>query len=68
VQAEITNKVMFTSPNAAARAFIRPEVLANPLAFPPDDYLLTKAQFYKTRSSDTRRLITRSFTKFKSGV
>jgi ABC-type Fe3+ transport system substrate-binding protein len=35
VQAAITNKVMFTSPNAAARPLIRPEVLANMLAFPP---------------------------------
>jgi putrescine transport system substrate-binding protein len=68
VQAAITNKVMFTSPNAAARKFIRPDVLANLLAFPPDDYLATKAQFYEVRRSDTRRTMTRAFTKFKSGV
>lgn len=68
IQAEITNKVMFTSPNAAARAFIRPEVLANPIAFPPDDYLLTKAQLYEVRRNDTRRTMTRLFTTFKSGL
>jgi putrescine transport system substrate-binding protein len=68
VQAAITNKVMFTSPNAAARPLIRPEVLANMLAFPPEDYLATKAQFYEVRRSDTRRLMTRLFTKFKSGL
>jgi putrescine transport system substrate-binding protein len=68
VQAEITNKVMFTSPNLAARKFIRPEVLANPIAFPDDDYLANKAQFYEVRRNDTRRLMTRLFTKFKSGL
>jgi putrescine transport system substrate-binding protein len=68
VQAEITNKVMFTSPNLAARKFIRPEVLDNPIAFPPDEYLLTKAQMYEVRRSDTRRTMTRLFTNFKSGL
>ena len=68
VQAAITNKVMFTSPNLAARKLIRPEVLDNPLAYPPDDYLATKAQFYEVRRSDTRRTMTRLFTKFKSGL
>jgi putrescine transport system substrate-binding protein len=68
VQAAITNKVMFTSPNLAARKFIKPEVLANPIAFPPDDYLATKAQFYEVRKADTRRVMTRLYTKFKSGL
>jgi putrescine transport system substrate-binding protein len=68
VQAEITNQVMFTSPNLAARAFIRADVLANVIAFPPDEYLATKAQFYEVRRSDTRRTLTRLFTKFKSGI
>ncbi|MFO1338153.1 MAG: extracellular solute-binding protein [Burkholderiaceae bacterium] len=68
VQAAITNRVMFTSPNAAAKALLKPEVLANPIANPPDDYLATKAQFYEVRRSDTRRLMTRLFTKFKSGL
>ena len=68
VQAEITNKVMFTSPNLAARPFINPDVLANPIAFPPGDYLSTKAQFYELRKSDIRRVMTRLFTKLKSGL
>ena len=68
VQAAITNKVMFTSPNLAARAFIHADVLANTIAFPPDDYMATKAQFYEVRRSDTRRTLTRLFTKFKSGI
>jgi putrescine transport system substrate-binding protein len=68
VQAAITNKVMFTSPNLAARKFIKPEVLANPIAFPPDEYLSSKAQFYEVRKSDIRRVMTRLYTKFKSGL
>jgi putrescine transport system substrate-binding protein len=68
VQAEITNKVMFTSPNLAARQFIRADVLANAIAFPPDEYLATKARFYEARRNDTRRVMTRYFTKFKSGL
>ena len=68
VQAEITNKVMFTSPNLAARAFVHPDVLANAIAFPPDDYLAHRVQFYEVRTRDTRRTMTRLYTKFKSGI
>lgn len=68
VQAEITNKVMFTSPNLAARQFVHPDVLANAIAFPPDDYLAHRVQFYEVRTRDTRRTMTRLYTKFKSGV
>jgi putrescine transport system substrate-binding protein len=68
VQAEITNKVMFTSPNLAARKFVRPDVLANLVAFPPDDYMATKVQFYEVRRQETRRTMTRLFTKLKSGI
>jgi putrescine transport system substrate-binding protein len=68
VQAEITNDTMFTSPNLAARQYINPDVLANKIAFPPDAYLSSKAQFYQVRSNATRRLMTRAFTKLKSGL
>lgn len=68
VQAEITNKVMFTSPNLAARQFISPDVLANQIAFPPPDYMATKAQFYELRRNDIRRVMTRLFTKLKTGL
>jgi putrescine transport system substrate-binding protein len=68
VQAAITNKVMFTSPNTAARKFVKADVLANAIAFPPDDYIATKAQFYEVRRQETRRAMTRLFTKFKSGL
>jgi len=67
VQAEITNYTMFTSPNLAARKFIDADVLANKIAFPPDEYLSSKAQFYQVRSNAIRRVMTRAFTKIKSG-
>lgn len=68
VQAEITNYTMFASPNLAARKFIDPDVLANKIAFPPDAYLSSKAQFYQVRNNATRRAMTRAFTKLKSGL
>lgn len=68
VQAEITNYTMFASPNLAARKLIDPDVLANKIAFPPDAYLSSKAQFYQVRSNATRRVMTRAFTKLKSGL
>jgi hypothetical protein len=43
-------------------------VLPAPVAFPPDDYLLNKAQLYEVRRSDTRRAMTRLFMGFKSGL
>ena len=36
--------------------------------FPPDDYLAHRVQFYEVRTRDTRRTMTRLYTKFKSGV
>lgn len=68
VQAEITNYTMFASPNLAARKFIDPDVLANKIAFPPDAYLSSKAQFYQVRNNSIRRVMTRAFTKLKSGL
>jgi putrescine transport system substrate-binding protein len=68
VQAEITNKVMFMSPNLAARKFINKDALANPIAFPPSVYLKTKAHFYEPRKGDIRRIMNRLFTNFKTGL
>lgn len=67
VQAEITNYTMFASPNLAAHKYIDPDVLANKIAFPPDAYLGSKAQFYQVRNKATRRVMTRAFTKIKTG-
>jgi putrescine transport system substrate-binding protein len=67
IAAEIANKVMYASPNRAARKFIRPELLASPITFPPPDYLRHKAYFYEPRSMETRRLMTRLFARLKSG-
>ena len=37
--AEIANGTGYSSPNLAARAFIRPDLLANEAAYPPRDAL-----------------------------
>jgi putrescine transport system substrate-binding protein len=68
VQAEITNKMLFMSPNLAARKFIDKDALANPIAFPPSEYLKTKAHFYEPRRSDIRRIMNRLFTNFKTSL
>ena len=59
---------MFTSPSLAARKYLDPDALSNKIAFPPDEYLANKAQFYQVRSNATRRVMTRAFTKLKSGL
>ncbi len=50
------------------RAFVHADVLANVIAFPPDDYLAHRVRFHEVRSRDTRRTMTRLYTTFKSGV
>jgi spermidine/putrescine transport system permease protein len=39
VSGQNTNKTGYATPNLAARQFIRPELLANPALFPPDESL-----------------------------
>lgn len=68
VQAEITSKVMFMSPNQAARKFMKKEALENPIVSPPKEYLRTKAYMYEPRRNDIRRVMTRLFTKLKTGL
>jgi putrescine transport system substrate-binding protein len=67
VHGSLTNKVMYANPNAASRPHIRPEVASNPTVFlsaadmarmvPPDAI-----------NNDLRRLMTRTFTSFKTGL
>jgi putrescine transport system substrate-binding protein len=67
VHASLTNKVFYANPNAASKAFVKPEVASNPTVFlapadmgrmiPPDSL-----------NNDLRRLMTRTFTSFKTGL
>jgi putrescine transport system substrate-binding protein len=68
IAAEIANEVLCTSPNRAARKFIKPDLLNEPMTFPPDEYLKNKEYFYEVRSNETRRVMTRLFAKLKTGT
>jgi putrescine transport system substrate-binding protein len=67
VHASLTNKVFYANPNTASRQHVRPEVASNPTVFlsaedmarmvPPDAI-----------NNDMRRLMTRTFTSFKTGL
>jgi putrescine transport system substrate-binding protein len=67
VHAGLTNKVFYANPNAASKAFVKPEVANNPTVF------LSAADMAKmvppdSLNNDLRRLMTRTFTSFKSGL
>ena len=53
VGARISNYTQFTTPNAAAKKFIDPELLKNPAIYPPDE-LLSRLEFLKDLGRDTR--------------
>jgi len=67
VHASLSNKVFYANPNLDSKKFIRPEVANNPTVFlapadmarmvPPDSI-----------NNDLRRLMTRTFTSFKTGL
>ncbi|WP_428240586.1 extracellular solute-binding protein [Gynuella sp.] len=64
VSADITNYVMYGSPNMAAREFIEPEILADPGIFPVAG---TKLFTFKTLPKKIDRIRTRSWTKVRTG-
>jgi putrescine transport system substrate-binding protein len=67
VHAGLTNKVFYANPNAASKAQVKPEVANNPTVF------LSAADMAKmippdSLNNDLRRLMTRTFTSFKTGL
>lgn len=67
VHASITNKVYYANPNKASRAFVKPEVVNNPTVFLSDADMKRMAT-PDSLSNDLRRLMTRTFTSFKTGI
>ena len=65
VHASLTNAVFYANPNKAARAFVKPE-LANDKAVFPDEAALKTMILPGVPDAATRRLITRTFTNFKT--
>ena len=67
VHAGLTNKVFYAGPNLAARPFIRPDIANDRTVFPADEDMRRMAT-PDVLSSEVRRLSTRIFTTFKSGI
>jgi putrescine transport system substrate-binding protein len=67
VNAGLVNTVFYANPVPAARQFIRPEVANNPTVFlaPADMARMVPPQ---PINNDIRRLMTRTFTSFKTGL
>jgi putrescine transport system substrate-binding protein len=67
VQASLTNKVFYANPNTASLKFVRKEIADNKTVFlAPED--LNRMVAPEAVPADTRRLITRTFTRFKTGM
>ncbi len=67
VHAAITNKVFYANPNAASRPLVKPEVANNPTVFLSEkDMKLMAAP--DSLPNDLRRLMTRTYTSFKTGL
>ena len=67
VAAGLTNKVFYANANAESRKFVKPEVANNPTVFlPPAE--LNKMVAPDSLNNDLRRLMTRTYTSFKTGL
>ena len=55
IQGEETNYNFYATPNEAAKAFVEPEMLADPAIFPPED-VIAKLERRRTRRGNTQRI------------
>jgi putrescine transport system substrate-binding protein len=67
VHASLTNKVFYANPNLESKKFIKPEVASNPTVFLPEAEL-KKMLPPDSLNNDLRRLMTRTYTSFKTGL
>ncbi len=66
ISADITNFVSYASGNAAALEFVDEEIRSNPAVFPPDE-IKQKLYTLKEHSPAFQRLLTRTWTRVKTG-
>lgn len=67
VHASLTNKVFYANPNTASIKFVRKDIAENKTVFlPPED--LNRMIAPDAVPADIRRTITRTFTRFKTGL
>ncbi len=67
VHAALTNKVFYANPNLESRKFVKPEVASNPSVFLSAENL-AKMKAPDALNNDLRRLMTRTYTAFKTGL
>jgi len=67
VHASLTNKVFYANPNKESRKFVKPDVASNPTVF-PSDADMKKMVAPDALGNDLRRLMTRTYTSFKTGL
>lgn len=67
VHAGLTNKVFYSNPNAASLKFVKKDLVDNKTIFLTDEDK-KKMVPPEALNADTRRTVTRVFTKFKSGI
>jgi putrescine transport system substrate-binding protein len=67
VHASLTNKVFYANPNKESKKFVKPEVANNPAVF-PSDADMKKMIAPDSLGNDLRRLMTRTYTGFKTGL
>lgn len=67
VHASLTNTVFYANPNKEGRKFVKPELANNPTVF-PNAADMAKMVSPKSINNDIRRLQTRVFTSFKTGL
>ncbi|OGB04870.1 MAG: spermidine/putrescine ABC transporter substrate-binding protein PotF [Burkholderiales bacterium RIFCSPHIGHO2_12_FULL_69_20] len=67
VHAGLTNKVFYANPNLESKKFIKPEVANNPSVFLSKENL-DKMKAPDALNNDLRRLMTRTYTAFKTGL
>jgi putrescine transport system substrate-binding protein len=66
VHATLTNKLYYANPNKEARRFVRPEIASNAMVF-PSEAEIARMGVQGAVNNDIRRLMARTYTKFKSG-
>ena len=67
VIAAVTNKVKYANANKESRKFIKPEIANNPSSYPTSAEMVTMVA-PKALANDVRRLATRAYTGFKTGM
>ncbi|MBL8330671.1 MAG: polyamine ABC transporter substrate-binding protein [Rubrivivax sp.] len=66
VHASLTNTVFYGNPNAASKAFVKPEIASNPVVF-PSNADIDRLAVPEALNNEARRLQTRTFQTFKVG-